>query len=87
MKQEEVESIAKQIIEERFKAASHSMQRMHQLKKLYASLRNMGHHEAANAMRDTVFWFLAEKPDATELEVVLMLAETCGIDVDSKKQK
>ena len=87
MEKKEVEAVAKQMIEERVKAASNAMDSMKQLKEAYVDLRKKGFHEGANAMRDMVYMFLIQKPNATELDVILMLAEKCGIDVDSKKQK
>lgn len=87
MEKKEVEAVAKQMIEERVKAASKAMDRMTQIKEAYVDLRKKGFHKGANAMRDMVYLFLIQKPDATEQEVIQMIVESCGIIIDSKKAK
>lgn len=76
MTSKEVEADAKQMIEERVKAASKAMDRMTQIKEAYLELRQKGFHKGANAMRDMVYLFLIQKPDATEQEVIQMIIES-----------
>ena len=87
MERKDIEAVAKQMIEERVTAASNAMDRMNQIKEIYVDMIKKGFHKGANAMRDMIYMFLIQKPDATELEVITMLAEHCGIDIDPKKQK
>lgn len=87
MEQKEIESVARQMIEERVEAASRAMDRMTQIKEAYVELRKKGFHKGANAMRDMVYLYLIQKPDATEQEVIQMIVESCGIIIDSKKAK
>lgn len=56
MKQEEVESVAKQMIEERVKAASKAMDRMTQIKEAYVDLR----FQVVKDMRLDASFLLAE---------------------------
>ena len=79
MEQKDIEAVAKQMLEERITAASNAMDRMNQIKEIYIDMRKKGFHKGANAMRDIIYMFLIQKPDATELEVITMLAERCGI--------
>lgn len=79
MGQKEVEAAAKQMIEDRVKAASKAMDRLPRIKEAYVDLRKKGFHTGANAMRDMVYLFLIQKPDATEQEVISMIMESCNI--------
>lgn len=79
MEQKDIEAVAKQMIEERVTAASNTMDRMNQIKEIYVDMIKKGFHKGANAMRDMIYMFLIQKPDAAELEVITMLAERCGI--------
>lgn len=87
MEQKDIEAVAKQMIEERVTAASNTMDSMNQIKEIYIDMIKKGFHKGANAIRDLIYMFLIQKPDATELEVITMLAERCGVDIDPKKQK
>lgn len=87
MEQKDIEAVAKQMLEERITAASNAMDRMNQIKEIYIDMIKKGFHKGANAIRDLIYMFLIQKPDATELEVITMLAERCGVDIDPKKQK
>ena len=79
MEKKDIEAVAKQMLEERVTAASNAMDRMNQIKEIYIDMIKKGFHKGANAMRDMIYLFLIQKPDATELEVITMLAERCGI--------
>lgn len=79
MERKDIEAVAKQMIEERVTAASNAMDSMNQIKEIYIDMIRKGFHKGANAMRDMIYMFLIQKPDATELEVITMLAEHCGI--------
>ena len=79
MENKDIEAVAKQMIEERITAASNAMDRMNQIKDIYIDMIKKGFHRGANAMRDMIYMFLIQKPDATELEVITMLAERCDI--------
>ena len=79
MEQKDIEAVAKQMIDERVAAASNAMDSMNQIKEIYIDMMKKGFHKGANAMRDIIYMFLIQKPDATELEVITMLAERCGI--------
>ena len=79
MEKKDIEAVAKQMLEERITAASNAMDRMNQIKEIYIDMMKKGFHKGANAMRDIIYMFLIQKPDATELEVITMLAERCGI--------
>ena len=79
MEQKDIETVAKQMLEERITAASNAMDRMNQIKEIYIDMMKKGFHKGANAMRDIIYMFIIQKPDATELEVITMLAERCGI--------
>ena len=79
MENKDIEALAKQMVEERVTAASNAMDRMNQIKEIYVDMIKKGFHKGANAMRDMIYMFLIQKPDATELEVITMLAERCGI--------
>lgn len=79
MEQKDIEAVAKQMLEERVTAASNAMDSMNQIKDIYIGMIKKGFHKGANAMRDMIYMFLIQKPDATELEVITMLAERCGI--------
>ena len=79
MEQKDIEAVAKQMLEERIKAASNAMDRMNQIKEIYIDMMKKGFHKGANAMRDIIYMFIIQKPDATELEVITMLAERCGV--------
>lgn len=79
MEQKDIEAVAKQMLEERITAASNAMDRMNQIKEIYIDMMKKGFHKGANAMRDIIYMFIIQKPDATELEVITMLAERCGI--------
>lgn len=77
----EVESVAKQMIEERVAAASNAIDNMGLIKAAYIDLRKKGFHRGANAMRDMVYMFLIQKPDATETEIITKLADRCGVEL------
>ena len=79
MEQKDIEAVAKQMLEERITAASNAMDRMNQIKEIYIDMMKKGFHKGANAMRDIIYMFIIQKPDATELEVITMLAERCGV--------
>ena len=79
MERKDIEALAKQMIEERVTAASNAMDSMNQIKDIYIDMIRKGFHKGANAMRDMIYMFLIQKPDATELEVITMLAERCGV--------
>ena len=79
MEQKDIEAVAKQMVEERVTAASNAMDRMNQIKEIYVDMIKKGFHKGANAMRDMIYIFLIQKPDATEMEVITMLAERCNI--------
>lgn len=79
MEQKDIEAVAKQMLKERVTAASNAMDRMNQIKEIYIDMIKKGFHKGANAMRDMIYMFLIQKPDATELEVITMLAEHCSI--------
>lgn len=79
MEQKDIEAVAKQMIEERVTAASNTMDSMNQIKEIYIDMIKKGFHKGANAIRDLIYMFLIQKPDATELEVITMLAERCGV--------
>ena len=79
IEQKDIEAVAKQMIEERVTSASNAMDSMNQIKEIYVDMIKKGFHEGANAMRDMIYMFLIQKPDATELEVITMLAERCNI--------
>ena len=79
MEQKDIEAVAKQMIDERVAAASNAMDSMNQIKDIYIDMIKKGFHKGANDMRDLIYLFLIQKPDATELEVITMLAERCGI--------
>lgn len=75
----DIEAVAKQMLEERVTVASNAMDSMNQIKEIYIDMIKKGFHKGANAMRDMIYMFLIQKPDATELELITMLAERCGI--------
>ena len=79
MGKKDIEAVAKQMLEERVTAASNAMDRMNQIKEIYVDMIKKGFHKGANAMRDMIYMFLIQKPDATELEIITMLAERCGV--------
>ena len=79
MEKKDIEAVAKQMLEERVTAASNAMDRMNQIKEIYVDMIKKGFHKGANAMRDMIYMFLIQKPDATELEIITMLAERCGV--------
>ena len=79
MENKNIEAVAKQMIEERVTAASNAMDSMNQIKAIYVDMIKKGFRKGANAMRDMIYMFLIQKPDATELEVITMLAERCDI--------
>lgn len=79
MVNKDIEAVAKQMLEERVTAASNAMDSMNQIKEIYIDMIKKGFHKGANAMRDMIYMFLIQKPDTTELEVITMLAERCGI--------
>lgn len=79
IEQKDIEAVAKQMIEDRVTAASNAMDSMNQIKEIYIDMIKKGFHKGANAMLDMIYMFLIQKPDATELEVITMLAERCGI--------
>lgn len=79
MENKDIEALAKQMLEERVTVASNAMDSMNQIKEIYIDMIRKGFHKGANAMRDMIYMFLIQKPDATELEVITMLAERCGI--------
>ena len=79
MENKAIEAVAKQMIEESVTAASNAMDSLHHLNEIYIDMLRKGFHKGANAIRDMIYMFLIQKPDATELEVITMLAERCGI--------
>ena len=79
MGNKDIEAIAKQMLEERVTTASNAMDSMNQIKEIYIDMIKKGFHKGANAMRDMIYMFLIQKPDATELEIITMLAERCGV--------
>ena len=79
MGNKDIEAVAKQMLEERVTVASNAMDSMNQIKEIYIDMIKKGFHKGANAMRDMIYMFLIQKPDATELELITMLAERCGI--------
>lgn len=79
MENKDIEAVAKQMIEERVAAASNAMDSMNHIKEIYVDMIKKGFHKGANAMLDMIYMFLIQKPDATELEVITMLAERCGV--------
>lgn len=79
IEQKDIEAVAKQMLEERVTAASNAMDSMNQIKEIYIDMIKKGFHKGANAMRDMIYMFLIQKPDATELEVITMLAKRCGV--------
>lgn len=79
-------AIARQMVEERVEAASRAMERLPRIKEAYVELRKKGFHKGANAMRDMVYLFLIQKPDATEQEVISMIMESCNV-IKTEKSK
>lgn len=84
MGQTEVEAMAKELIAKRVEEASKAMERLPRIREAYVDLRKKGFHNGANAMRDMVYLFLIQKPDATEQEVVEMIMESCNIIKNEK---
>lgn len=75
MDKKQIDALLKTMLDEKVNEAQQAMGRMKNLEKAWKELILAGFKEGAEAMRNTIFLYLLTKPEATELEVVEMLAQ------------
>lgn len=83
MKQEEVDDILKTMISERLEAAAKSMSSFKVLERAWKDMMLSGFVKQAKVFKNTIYTYLLAHPDATEKEIITMLANLVGYNLEN----
>lgn len=81
-----IEELATKCLNEKVEKAQEAMGRMTNLAQIWAECKQRGFDEGAKALKNTIFLYLMIIPQASELDVIYMLADKLGINIEDLKK-